>query len=71
MNCPNCRKKLTPDHLRESKACADWIASRCAVLMVSKRRTDAGGRPKTPRPCPRCGAMCAGTREARAHCQRK
>jgi len=36
--------------------------------MASMRQTYAGGRPRIPRPCPRCGAECVSARQAQAHC---
>ena len=36
--------------------------------MAASRRSFRGGRPVTPKPCPRCGAACASAVQAAAHC---
>lgn len=43
--------------------------SDAARALNAMRKTHAGGRPKKPTPCPRCGAKCAGARAARDHCR--
>ena len=44
------------------------LSSRQARKLASMRQTYAGGRPRIPRPCPRCGAECFSARQAQAHC---
>jgi hypothetical protein len=36
-----------------------------------QRRTRAGGRPPTPTPCLRCGALQASATAARGHCTQR
>jgi hypothetical protein len=36
--------------------------------MAAARKNFRGGRPRKPKPCPRCGTPCASTLEAAAHC---
>ena len=44
------------------------LSSRQARKLAGMRQTYAGGRPRIPRPCPRCGAECGSARQAQAHC---
>jgi hypothetical protein len=44
------------------------VTSRQARKLAGRRQTYAGGRPRIPRPCPRCGAECVSARQAQAHC---
>src|SRR5580693_5924170 len=44
------------------------LSSRRARKIANMRQTYAGGRPRIPRPCPRCGAECVSARQAQAHC---
>jgi len=44
------------------------LTSRQARKLAGMRQTYAGGRPRIPRPCPRCGAECVSARQAQAHC---
>ena len=49
MNCPNCRKTLTVEHLRVKPECSRVMASAVGLYSLSKRKTPpkAGpGRPK-------------------------
>jgi hypothetical protein len=46
MKCPNCRKQLSAQHLRESEACAKACASIAGTLAVSRRKQARGGRPR-------------------------
>ena len=39
-----------------------------ASQMAARRKRFRGGRPLTPRRCPRCGAPCASATQAAAHC---
>lgn len=39
-----------------------------ARRMAALRKTRAGGAPRKPTPCPKCGALCAGYNIARVHC---
>lgn len=60
MKCPNCRKKLTVQHLKDSEACAKATASACGVYRLSKRVTPpkaGAGRPRKrdPRVTPMVG----------------
>jgi hypothetical protein len=36
--------------------------------MAAARKTRGGGRPRVPRPCPKCGMPCESARKALAHC---
>lgn len=42
------------------------LISKIAAAMSRRRKTFSGGRPKTLRPCPHCGAEM-GARELKAH----
>jgi len=44
------------------------LTSRAARKMAAARKTYAGGRPRIPTPCPKCGRPCASARKAQAHC---
>lgn len=48
MKCPNCRKKLTVDHIRANPECSAHLQSLMGIFNLSKRKTvtRAGGRPK-------------------------
>jgi hypothetical protein len=39
-----------------------------ARKMAAARKVCAGGRPRVPRPCPKCGKPCESARKALAHC---
>ena len=49
-----------------------WMARkltrRTTRQMAAARKSFRGGRPVTPKPCPRCGAPCASAVQAAAHC---
>jgi hypothetical protein len=36
--------------------------------MAAARKTNAGGRPRKPTPCPKCGKRCKSARQAQGHC---
>jgi hypothetical protein len=44
------------------------LTTRTARKMAAKRKTKAGGRPRKPTDCPKCGAGCASYRKAMGHC---
>ena len=44
------------------------LTRRAARQMAAARKSFRGGRPVTPKPCPRCGAPCASAVQAAAHC---
>ena len=44
------------------------LTRRVARAMAAARKSFRGGRPVQPKPCPRCGAPCASTVQAAAHC---
>jgi len=50
MKCPNCRKQLSAQHLRESEICTKVAASIAGTLAVSKRKQAVAGtgRPRLP-----------------------
>lgn len=62
MKCPRCNAPLTDAQVKSL-----WAS------YTSSRRSNpsggtAGGRPKIPTRCPRCGRQCESAREAWAHC---
>jgi hypothetical protein len=44
------------------------LTRRAARQMAAARKSFRGGRPVTPKPCPRCGTPCASAIQAAAHC---
>ena len=44
------------------------LTRRAAREMAAARKNFRGGRPVTPKPCPRCGTPCASAVQAAAHC---
>lgn len=69
MICPNCRRKVTLEHLRKSPKCAKTVQSLCGLYRLAKRETvtHAGGRPPELTPCPRCGRTVTKTQARRGH----
>jgi hypothetical protein len=44
------------------------LTKTAARKMQAARLTRAGGRPRVPRPCPKCNTECSSTRAAMGHC---
>jgi hypothetical protein len=44
------------------------LTTRTARKMAAARKTNAGGRPRIPTPCPKCKTVCASYRKAMGHC---
>jgi hypothetical protein len=44
------------------------LTARAARKMQAARKTKAGGRPRVPTNCPKCGAECDSARAALGHC---
>ena len=44
------------------------LTTREARKLSGARKTYAGGRPKKPTPCHKCGVECPGARIAQVHC---
>lgn len=42
--------------------------SQALQMALSPKRKRAGGRPRKPTACPKCGAQCESARKALGHC---
>ena len=47
---------------------ARLLTRRSAQKMAAARKVRAGGRPRKPTPCRKCGTMCASETLSRVHC---
>ena len=47
---------------------ARLLTPRTARRMAAARKVRAGGRPRKPTPCRKCGVLCASETHSRVHC---